>query len=105
MSCISQYFKPAQRRLCPNIPIIKEKKVCTRNMELDPDIGAEFSNKSEQIVVRTMFNHESRFIILPSDDFSLDSYMRAGSYMFKIGCVDEIFIGIFYSSSEIQNQW
>lgn len=33
---------------------------------------------SKEIVIRTLFNHESRFIVLPCSDFSLDNYMRAG---------------------------
>lgn len=35
-------------------------------------------NEIDKIVIRTLFNHESRFIVLPSNEFSLDNFMRTG---------------------------
>lgn len=54
-------------------------------MDLSANNEIEINNNiSQEIVIRTLFNRESRFIVLPSNDFSLDNYMRAGKSTIKI---------------------
>lgn len=76
-------------------------------MDLNRENIFELNNTTENIIIRTMFNHEFRFIILPPEKFSLDICVPVGS----IGRFDRhlnsdvFFISFRFSPSEIQNKW